>query len=420
MITVVSHWVVRSAAWLAPRAARAAWRREWLSETWHYAALLEERGLGPREIRARLWRHCMGAYTDAWHLRAEAPGLERVQAALRKPGFCLALIALSLAVIVTGSRGLVKTRAMLQPHYDDAGRLVLISESGIMMGERIAVSPRLLEYWKRHSTTFAGLAGYRWDQQGTAWVTPDFFDVLGRQPRRFLLREIHTWKKADGQAPLGVVGRLLPGVSAAAAQNELRDLADDYRFHLKSFPFPQAEVTPLLARIRQPLYSYAALCAGTIGLLLAAACLGVIADLRRSRRIRRRYWAYFCVKSAGAPLALALAIWEFSGATSITLTGGTTFLAEPFLTWLFIVACGGTIWWCLADQKARCRRCLQRLQFPVRIGSPGAVLFDHAGTELVCCEGHGTLYLPELSSDYVQGESWTALDSETSESAVPR
>jgi hypothetical protein len=417
MITVVSQWMIRSAAWLVPRSERVGWRREWLSETWHYAALLQERGLEPRAIRTRLWRHCAGAFADAWQLRVEDRGIARLRTTLRKPGFCLALIAILLLAILVGSRGLVRTRAMMNPHYKDAEQLVLICESGLMMGERIAVSPRLLEYWKAHNTTFTGLAGYRWDRQGTAWVTPEFFQVLGTRPQRFLLEEIRTWKAVGNGAPLGVIGRLKPGVSVAAAQNELRDLAGDFRFHLKSYPFPEATVTPLVPRIRQPLYSYATLWAVTMGLLLIAACVGVIADLRRSSRIRRRYWAYFCAKSVGVPLALLLAVWEFTGATAITLTGGTTFLAEPFLTWLFIVACGGVIWWCLADQKARCRACLQLLQYPVRVGSPGAVLFDHDGTELVCCEGHGALYLPEISSDYVQGESWTTLDSA---GAVPR
>jgi hypothetical protein len=37
-------------------------------------------------------------------------------------------------------------------------------------------------------------------------------------------------------------------------------------------------------------------------------------------------------------------------------------------------------------------------------------LFDHAGTELVCCEGHGVLYVPAASSDYVQRGGWTVLD----------
>jgi hypothetical protein len=73
------------------------------------------------------------------------------------------------------------------------------------------------------------------------------------------------------------------------------------------------------------------------------------------------------------------------------------------------------------DQRVRCRACLQILRYPVRIGSLGAVLFDHAGTELVCCEGHGALYVPAVSSDYVQRGGWTALDSSdiTSE-PVPR
>ena len=105
------------------------------------------------------------------------------------------------------------------------------------------------------------------------------------------------------------------------------------------------------------------------------------ADRRRSGRILRRYWAYFCAKSLSLPLALALVIWEFSRATSFTVTGGPTFIAEPFFVWLVI-----------------------------RIGSLGAVLFNHAGMELVCCDGHGALYVPAVSSDYVQSGGWTALD----------
>lgn len=77
-----------------------------------------------------------------------------------------------------------------------------------------------------------------------------------------------------------------------------------------------------------------------------------------------------------------------------------------------ILACGAIVWWCLADQRARCRACLRTLQCPVRIGSLGAVLFDHAGMELMCCQGHGALYLPAVSSDYVQPGGWISLDAQ--------
>jgi len=146
-------------------------------------------------------------------------------------------------------------------------------------------------------------------------------------------------------------------------------------------------------------------------LLLAAAGLGIRADRRRSGRIRVRYWAYFCAKAVLLPLVFTVVILEFTRSTSFTVTGSATFVAEPFYAWLIILGCGAIVWWVLADQRVRCRACLQTLQYPVRIGSLGAVLFDHAGTELVCCEGHGSLYVPYVSSDYVQSGGWTPLDS---------
>jgi hypothetical protein len=299
---------------------------------------------------------------------------------------------------------------MLVPPYPDAGRLVLISEGGDVPNGRHPIQVSLLDFWKTHSTALAGLAGYQWNLRGTAWVTPEFFDVLGVRPRRFLLRRIDDWRPVAGQQDLGVVGRLQPGVTAAAAQSELRYLAARYRRYQRSSASEQVQVMPLVARTRQPLYAYAIMCALTSGLLLLGAGIGMRADRLRIGRIRRWYWAYFCAKSVTLPLALALVIWEFSRATSFTLTGGTTFVAEPFFIWLVILACGGIVWWCLADQRARCRACLEILQYPVRIGSLGAVLFDHAGMELVCCEGHGVLYVPAVSSDYVQRGGWTALD----------
>jgi hypothetical protein len=345
---------------------------------------------------------------DAWRILSDTPAIRHLRSTMRKPGFCLGLISLVLAAIVVSSGGLAITRAMLSPRYPDAARLMLISQGGVM---RSPISAPQLEYWKAHNTSFTGLAGYQWSSRGAAMVTPEFFDVLGVRPKRFLLRRINDWQPVANQQDLGVLGRLKPGVTAAAAQSELRDLADRYRHYQRSSPSQQVRVTPLLARIRQPLYAYSILYILTTALLLAFACIGIRADRRRGiGRIRIRYWAYFCAKSLSLPLALALVIWEFSRATSFTLTGGATFVAEPFFIWLVILASGAIVWWCLADQRVRCRACLQTLQYPVRIGSLGAVLFDHAGMELVCCEGHGVLYVPAASSDYVQSGGWTVLD----------
>jgi hypothetical protein len=324
-------------------------------------------------------------------------------------------------VIAAASHGLAITRGMLAPPYSQAERLVLISQGSDVPGERHPIPPALLDFWKTHNSTLAGLAGYRWNSHGTAWVTPDFFQVLGVRPSGFLLRRIRDWRADTNQQDLGVLGRLKPGVATAAAQNELRDLAARYWGYRQSSALEQAHIIPLVARIRQPLYAYAGICGVAIALLLAGAAVGMRTDRHRIGRIRRWYWAYYCAKSISLPLALALAIWEFSRATSFTPAGAATFVAKPFFIWLVILACGAIVWWCLEDQRARCRACLRILQYPVRIGSLGAVLFDHAGTELVCCEGHGSLYVPAVSSDYVQSGGWTAMDSEdTPSEPVPR
>jgi len=407
---VICLIAIRAASCLVPGALRAGWRRAWVKEVWHYARLLRTHGVKQRYVRARIRHHTMGAIRDAWRLRSTMPGTRRWISAVRKPEFVLGLIALGLAAILIGSRGVAITRAMLAPHYADAGRLVLISEKSVEVGGRHPVPPPLFNFWKAENTTLTGLAGYQWGRHGVAWVTPDFFDVLGAvKPERFLLRRIRDWQPLDSDEPLGVLGRLKPQVTPEAAETNLLDMAARYRHFQAASLEPQ--VIPLLARIRQPLYMYGTMCGLTIMLMLVAAFVGIRADQRRTGQVRRRYWAYFCAKAVSLPVALALVIFEFSRATSFTFTGEATFVAEPFFVWLVILALGAVVWWNLADQRVRCRACLQTLQYPVRIGSLGAVLFNHAGMELVCCEGHGSLYVPAPSSDYVQRGGWTGLDS---------
>ena len=412
MLLAVLQLAILAASCIVPREVRPGWRRAWNEEIRHYATLLRARGLQSRYVRLRIWHHFMGAMRDAGRLFSEMPRVLLVRSAISTPAFCLGLIGAALATIVAASHGLAITRAMVAPPFVDAWRLVLVFEGGDVPGDRHAIPPPLLDFWKTHSTTLAGIAGYRWDAQGTAWVTPDFFAVLGGRPGSFLLHRIRDWKPASDRQELGVIARLKPGVSVGAAQAELRDLAGRYARDQRASTFEQAHVISLMARIRRPFWAYTVICGAAILILLAAGAIGMRVDRRRIGRIRRKYWAYFAAKSVSLPLALALVIWEFSRATSFTLNGGATFVAEPIFIWLVILGCGAIVWWCLADQRSRCRACLRTLQYPIRIGSMGAVLFDHAGTELMCCQGHGVLYVPAVSSGYVQRGGWTALDVE--------
>jgi hypothetical protein len=54
---------------------------------------------------------------------------------------------------------------------------------------------------------------------------------------------------------------------------------------------------------------------------------------------------------------------------------------------------------------------MHRLVLPTRVGDPGCLLLNSAGTELVCEEGHGILHVTE--TDYccwLEYRRWTQLD----------
>lgn len=335
----------------------------------------------------------------------------RVRSILEGPATCVASLFLAFAIVLAGSNGYAVSRSMLRVPYPASSQLVLISETGIMMGQRLGISPGLLDFWQQRSTTLSGLAGYRWDRGGYGFVTEGFFDLLGGSPRGFVPQRIQNWLPLPpgDQHLLGVIGRLKPGVTPAAAQRDLRQLAQIFRHFHGRYPFPEADIMPLVPRLRQPFVTYGTICAVAISLPMIAILVGMVAEFRKRRQIRARYWAYFAAKAVLFPLTVALAILEFSPVTSLTITGGTSFMAEPFLTWLYIVLCLGWIRWCLVDQYRRCRVCLQRLHLPVRVGMLGAVILDTAGTEVACQEGHGALYMPEESSDYLVTGGWNDL-----------
>jgi len=90
--------------------------------------------------------------------------------------------------------------------------------------------------------------------------------------------------------------------------------------------------------------------------------------------------------------------------------GGADLLTEPLSTWLFLLGCMGVLLWSVRDQQARCRVCLSRLGLRMRVGCPGCLLLDWAGTELVCVEGHGMLHVPDVVSSWNNPDQWTSLD----------
>jgi hypothetical protein len=85
-------------------------------------------------------------------------------------------------------------------------------------------------------------------------------------------------------------------------------------------------------------------------------------------------------------------------------------MADGVALWLFLVLSIAPLSWSIHDQQKRCRVCLQLLGIPIRIGAPGSILFNWAGTEMVCSKGHGVLYLPDSEAKWLEGDRWNNLD----------
>jgi len=66
--------------------------------------------------------------------------------------------------------------------------------------------------------------------------------------------------------------------------------------------------------------------------------------------------------------------------------------------------------WALVDQRRRCPVCLRLLTNPTRIGGPSHTFLDWYGTELICAQGHGLLYVPEIRTSCYSTQRWQSLD----------
>jgi hypothetical protein len=122
-------------------------------------------------------------------------------------------------------------------------------------------------------------------------------------------------------------------------------------------------------------------------------------------------WLSFFTMKAGLLLAVAaLTSWGVVHWLASLVVGSTYPSADEYAIWLFLTLAIVALSWAVRDQQRRCRTCLRRLELPVAIGRTGSVLLNWAGTEMVCPQGHGVLYLPESSSNSLDQDRWNKLD----------
>lgn len=274
----------------------------------------------------------------------------------------------------------------------------------------------LLSYsvWQREFNGDAEILGKSITLDGTSRT------VIGVLPANFRLISsgIAVWSVIDPamlftnfQRRVGAAARLNGDASPVRVQRDLSDLTESAGY---VHPSSLLQVTTVEAQMRHNLQN-------TLWfVLLATGCAAFVVVLRRPVNSlghfpagltgRGAWLGFFLGKSV---LLLAVAVigsWCLVHWISVGLAGSAYPLADEYSIWLFLPMAIAALSWSVRDQQRRCRTCLRRLEMPVEIGRTGSVLLNWAGTEMVCPEGHGVLYLPDSPANAMDRDRWHTLD----------
>ncbi|MGA7415667.1 MAG: hypothetical protein WBW33_34660 [Bryobacteraceae bacterium] len=470
----VARRLVQAASRLVPHADRESWQREWEAEIWHRWRFLAGEGAWSREEGFRLLLCCCGSFADgAWHFSRRQSVQERFQEHARSPWVCLvALLGPLCAVgLITGFPA---TRQLLMPlPYRDGSQLSLISLHSYTTGKESGVRAVMLPEWKEKSHLLAGgaqpITPFNWMELKQDFpdapikpllisVEPAFFSLLGVNVEEgavptgtALLLSHRAWVSLLHSNPKAVGGsvtiqgqsyrvagilpehfwflsrrpaiyfvmphlpdnrvmalaRAKPGVTASVLEKELVSICRQDGFSVAA---SQPHVVSLVDTLAAPVYFFAA---AVLGGLVCLARLGSLRTaFRRDLRVAVvRRLSFFAAKAAIGLSAVFCAGLELSRGEASILLPRMDSASGPGLAWLYLLSAMAVLLWAWADQRARCRVCLRLLCFPVRIGCPGCLLLDWAGTELLCSEGHGVLHVPDMVVSWDnQADHWIALD----------
>ena len=277
------------------------------------------------------------------------------------------------------------------------------SSSADRSGSTVYLSHR---FWEKQLGSDPRIVGARLLVKGRAEV------VAGILPANawFLSPGIGVYRlepMEDGAGGLLVV-HSRPQVSSGDLERELSQAAEDEGYAFVSTA-PHAVFLPDAQRA--PISLFAAACLMAIVLAVLAngprwVRLNNIADWLPSKNWR--WWKFFFVKTLLALLLVFIVGLElFVAGTRQTMSEA---LGGPALIWFYIMGCNAVLLASISDQRARCRVCQRLLGLPVQIGCPGCLLLDWAGTEFLCPQGHGVLYVPHHVACWEQKDRWVLLE----------
>jgi hypothetical protein len=271
------------------------------------------------------------------------------------------------------------------------------------------------DFWKIH---FRGknVIGQRIELDGhpmtVIGVLPRSFDLPAASTSVWTVLDDATLRFSNFMSRVGLVARLRPGTTSEQLQVDLIDRSENAGYRFTQAPM---NTTTLQSQSRTLLATYAGftllavLCAGAIAWLLRAAAGGFgPVSLRGWQNLR--WWGFFLAQSAALTASVYMFVWLMVHGL-LGWVGRTVYpVADEVAFWTFLPLAVAVLTWAIADQQKRCRRCLRRLSMAVNVGRPGSVLLNFAGTEMVCEDGHGMLYVAESSSNALERDRWRTLD----------
>ncbi|HEY1496125.1 MAG TPA: hypothetical protein VGF49_16345 [Candidatus Solibacter sp.] len=420
-MSLVHPAMLRAASLLVPGAQRTEWLAEWHAELDY--------------VTHAPTRFCLGAFRDALWLRhnnaaPNGPAAFQVQSPVR----CLLLLATLAAICVYCAR-----ESFLPLPYRDAGSLAMISADRRYDTQMPTVPlARYRSLAAFAGGRFTGLAFYlprtvrvRTAELSVAFSSANLFELLEipiavAAPASLVLTD-DAWRNYFDADP-GIVGRTLDVngqqaiVAAVIPANSWRlpGRADAWLLqdpaHLYQLPADTAGF--VLGRQRDSVepqrtffladerFEVASLRKGWLLLiylfpmavaliLLSVTTSLALGDYPANREIRPLRWIFLAVK-----IALILPI-VIAGVSLIPVNLQAHGLMAASLIGFRRA---------LVDQRRRCPVCLRLLSNPTRIGGPSQTFLEWYGTELICVQGHGLLYVPEIPSSCYSVQRWQYLD----------
>ena len=244
--------------------------------------------------------------------------------------------------------------------------------------------------------------------------------IIGVLPANLhlLSPEISVWTLLDAGTPsftnfverIGAVARVQSGVTERRLEADLSDRTENAGYIL---PASLLFVTSGRAEMRKYALSYLLFLAFAVGaaiLIVYARADSGVGRAPMKGRDRVRWWFFFVAKAVLLLTCTGLLAWSSVRELSIYLYGTVQPMTSAVALWLFLVLSIAPLSWAIRDQQRRCRVCLSRLGTPIPIGGLGHVLLDWSGTEMVCPQGHGVLYLPDSQANWLERDRWDNLD----------